>query len=140
MKPLLVPAWGSELPDCLPTVGVVGLLFGEANTESTANFPRTSINTTSRGVNILYTVKVNEGGRCILSPKGGCSHRDRSAAVRLPERAGENQRLDLLEVFGDRRLAQTHVFSKFLVGDLPRDLVVPVVDRELQDLVLAVGK
>ena len=87
-KPLLVPARGFELPDCLPTVGVtktrrvlfahqkspisgdvVGLLFYEANTESTANFPRTFTQPTRWNVSLWYTVKVDDDGRCIPALK-----------------------------------------------------------------------
>jgi hypothetical protein len=68
-KPLLVPVRGFELPDCLTTVGVVGLRFGEANTESTASFPRTSSCTTQWDVNLRRTVKVDDDGRCIPALK-----------------------------------------------------------------------
>jgi hypothetical protein len=47
------------------TVDVVGLRFGEANTESTASFPRTSFATTWWDVKLRRTVKVNEDRRCI---------------------------------------------------------------------------
>jgi len=52
------------------TVGVVGLRFGEANTESTASFPRTSLRTSWRDVNPRRTVKVDADGRCILAVNG----------------------------------------------------------------------
>jgi hypothetical protein len=48
-KPLLVPCEGFELPVCVLMVGVVGLLFDQANTESTASFPRTNPSTTLFG-------------------------------------------------------------------------------------------
>ena len=69
-KPILVPARGFELPSCLPTVGVVGLHFGEANTESTASFPRTSTQTNRWDVNLRRTVKVDDDGRCIPAVNG----------------------------------------------------------------------
>ena len=61
-KPLLVPAGGFELSDWVTTVGVVGLRFGEANSESTASFPRTSLNTIRWDVNLRRTLKVTITG------------------------------------------------------------------------------
>lgn len=64
------PQVGFKVPDSFTTVGVVGSRFGEENTELTASFPRTSLNTMRWDVKLRLTAKVNEDDRCIPGVNG----------------------------------------------------------------------
>jgi len=68
-KPLLAPARGFELPEWGTTVGVVGLRFAAAITESTASFLRTSTQPTRWDPNLRHTVKVDDDGPCVPALK-----------------------------------------------------------------------